>query len=104
MVFGPSEEAGPTGKRSAVRLIDGAMGATQMVITIVWLTTIMLVYFVLYLALNYASCCLRRNGGGGEDGGGGRGGLFPSRRRRKGSILSALIDSDSSDDEIGDVV
>ncbi len=103
MVFGPSEAAGPTGKRAAVRLIDGAMGATQMVITIVWLTTIMLVYFVLYLALNYASCCLRRNGGGGEDGGGG-GGLFPSRRRRKGSILSALIDSDSSDDEIGDVV
>ncbi len=104
MVFGPSEAAGSTGKRAAVRLIDGAMGATQMVITIVWLTTIMLVYFVLYLALNYASCCLRRNGGGGEDGGGGGGGLFPSRRRRKGSILSALIDSDSSDDEIGDVV
>ncbi len=70
------------------------MAATQMAITVVWLVTIMLVYFVLYLALNYATCCWRRST---ADAG------LP-RPRRKSSILSALIDSDSSEEDIGDVV
>ncbi len=77
------------------------MGATQVVITVVWFITIMLVYFVLYLALNYATCCWRRVRG--ADGGAGEGVVSMSSRRRN-SILSALIDSDSEEEDIGDVV